>query len=474
MKRIFTLAFLLAVSSNAFSQEQKVIKLKVDTALYDTDLLPARFHIERRNALREQMPEGSGAVFFAAPVRNRANDVDYEYHQDPNFYYYSGHIQPGAVMMVFKEPQTINGITASEFLFVKERDPLEESWTGKIQSKEEVALKSGVKNVLTNEELPDISVDFSKLTKLLIKFPTDINENSKEEGSAGWLVSKFKEKTRDESGKYDRVQYARINSKLREIKTIEEIFLLQKAVDITCKGFIEALKAAEPGMKEFELESINEFIWKREGAEYTGYPSIVGGGGNSCVLHYETNRKKLVNGDIIVMDIGAEYHGYTADVTRSFPINGKFTPEQKIIYQIVYDAQKAGIEACLPGNSFQEPHKAASKVITDGLIKNGIIKDESEVSKYFTHGTSHYLGLDVHDPGTYGKLQPNSVITVEPGIYITEGADCDKKWWNIGVRIEDDVLITPDGYRVMSDCVGKTIGEIEALMAQKSIFNQLK
>jgi Xaa-Pro aminopeptidase len=173
------------------------------------------------------------------------------------------------------------------------------------------------------------------------------------------------------------------------------------------------------------------------------------------------------------MDMGAEYHGYTADVTRTFPVNGKFTPEQKIIYELVLQAQEAGISACVPGNAFNEPHRAALEVIAQGLVKLGIIKVTSEATRYFMHGTSHYLGLDVHDPGSYGPLKPNSVITVEPGIYIKEGSPCDRKWWNTGVRIEDDVLITPGGHENLSDCVPKTVPEIEALMASESLFNRV-
>lgn len=173
------------------------------------------------------------------------------------------------------------------------------------------------------------------------------------------------------------------------------------------------------------------------------------------------------------MDMGAEYHGYTADVTRSFPINGRFTKEQKQLYDLVLKAQEAGIAVCKPGTSFNEPHKVATKIIAEGLVKLGIIKKEDEVRKYFMHGTSHYLGLDVHDAGTYGPLQPNSIITVEPGIYIKKGSPCDPKWWDIGIRIEDDILITEKEPVNLSGCVPKTIEEIEALMAQESLFNQL-
>lgn len=474
MKRKFALAFLFPVVfvCTAFTQEQKVFTVQIDSTLYDADLLTKEFHVGRRKALRDKMPDGSAAVLFASPVRNRSNDVNYQYHQDPNFYYYTGYPQPGAMVLVFKDPQTIDGITSDEFIFVNDRNPQVETWTGKIPSKEEVTSVSGINAVMINTDLEKTDFDFSTMQRLLVHIPKDVNENSNEKGSTGWLVKKLKEK--NDGQELDKPGLTKINAALREVKESEELVLLQKAINITCRGFIEAIKSVEPGMTEFQLQAINEYFWDKSGSEYSGYPSIVGGGANSCVLHYETNRKKLLPSDIVVMDMGAEYHGYTADVTRSFPVNGKFSPEQKLIYQLVYDAQKAGINACKPGNSFSEPHREATRVIIEGLMKAGIIKEESEVHKYFMHGTSHYLGLDVHDPGTYAELKPNSVITVEPGIYIKEGSDCDKKWWNIGVRIEDDVLITETGYKVLSDCVPKTADEIEELMKEKSLFNEIK
>ena len=466
--------FLTFLSFQTFSQEKPPFTIKPPESLYDSDLLPKEFHIERRDSLRKQLPDNSVAVFFASPVRNRSNDVDYQYHQDPNFYYYTGYPQSDALVLIFKEPHTLNGVTSNEFIFASDRDPLKETWTGKIPSKENINSISGIQPVFINTEFESVDFDFSTLSKILVKFPSDINESTKEKGSTGWLVAKLKDKTNQVSENIDRAKLAKINANFREIKTSEELVLMQKAISITCTGFREVIKAAEPGMTEYQLQAINEYFWNKAGSEYSGYPSIVGGGENSCVLHYETNRKHLEPTDIIVMDMGAEYHGYTADVTRSFPVNGKFSPEQKAIYQLVYDAQKAGIDACKPGNSFNSTHEAASKVLLEGLKKLGIIKEDSELRNYFMHGTSHYLGLDVHDLGTYGTLKPNSIITVEPGIYIKEGSPCDKKWWNIGVRIEDDVLITTDGHRVMSDCIPKTIDEIEKLMAEKSVFNQIK
>ena len=260
--------------------------------------------------------------------------------------------------------------------------------------------------------------------------------------------------------------------RLREIKSEEELFLMRKAISITCEAQIELIKALEPKMTEFQSEAIIEYVFKTNGAEYPGFPSILGSGENSCVLHYNTNRKTMTGDNLLVSDVGAEYHGYTADVTRTIPVDGHFSKEQKIIYDIVLKAQLAGIKKCKAGNSFWDPNVAATSVVSQELQKLGIIRSPIGVRKYFMHGTSHYLGLDVHDVGTYLPLKANSVITVEPGIYIPEGSPCDKKWWNIGVRIEDDVLITKDEPEVLSDCIPKTTEAIEKLMQETSIFNQ--
>jgi Xaa-Pro aminopeptidase len=476
-KRFLAGIFFLVLLTFPFylsAQEKSNQKLKIDDSanLYDTDLLPASFHTSRRNLLREKMAEGTAAVLIAAPARNRSNDVNYKYHQSPDFYYYTGYRHPNALLLIFKNPQKINGKTAREFLFIAENNELTETWTGKLPSGDEVTKASGIQTVFINKSFENSGIDWKQFEKIYFSAPPELY-TSNEKGSSAWLAAKFKEQTEGVSEKVDRASLAKINASLREVKTEEEIHLMRKAIDLTCRGFIEVIKAAEPGMKEYQLQAINEYFWYYGGAEYAGYPSIVGGGHNSCVLHYETNRKKLVDGDMVVMDMGAEYHGYTADVTRSFPINGRFSKEQKLIYDLVLKAQEAGIAACKPGASFHEPHKVATKIIAEGLVKLGIISKEDEVRKYFMHGTSHYLGLDVHDAGTYGPLQPNTIITVEPGIYIKKGSPCDPKWWNIGVRIEDDILITDSEPVNLSACIPKTTEEIEELMAQTSLFNEL-
>lgn len=233
------------------------------------------------------------------------------------------------------------------------------------------------------------------------------------------------------------------------------------------------MRALEPGLKEYQAEAIIEFWFKNMGGESPGFPSIVAGGKNACYLHYSSNRQKLKGEHLLLCDVGAEYHGYTADITRTMPVDGKFSADEKALYEVVLAAQNAGIAKCQVGNKFWDADQAAKAELAAGLKRLGIISRSSELKKYFFHGTSHYMGLDVHDSGLKGFLKPGNVITVEPGIYISEGSDCDPKWWNMGIRIEDDILITDNGPENLSAAAPRTVAEIEALMATESLFNVL-
>ena len=432
---------------------------------YDTDLLTKEFHSGRRDALRKLMADSSVAVFFSSTIKNRANDVDYEFHQDPNFYYLTGLQEEGAVLLVFKNDVQIDGVSCKEVLFLQDRDPKNERWTGKLLGTEGAKSVLGLQTAFSSSAFSEFNLD-SALKK--------IYSAKQRKDEVNDLQNQFYKKLSKKAVVPDSYSLKEMTGKLREIKSKEELYLMRKAISNTCDGIKEAMKALEPGMGEYDVEAIVEYVFKSKGAEDVGYPSIVGGGENSCILHYETNRKKLVAKDMLVCDVGAEYHGYSADVTRTIPVGGKFSTEQKAIYNIVLEAQAAGIAKCKPGEYFRAPHNAAVEVVQKKLLELGIIKTAGESSKYFFHGTSHYLGLDVHDDGTYGKLLPNSVITVEPGIYIPAGSDCDPKWWNIGIRIEDDVLITEAEPEVLSACVPKNIEEIEALMKKESLFNLMK
>jgi Xaa-Pro aminopeptidase len=259
---------------------------------------------------------------------------------------------------------------------------------------------------------------------------------------------------------------------LRTVKTEEEMRVLQKAIDITVEAHREVMKQVQPGWAEYEIEALVEYTFKRLGAEHPGFPSIVGSAENSVILHYETNRRTTEPGDIVVIDIGAEYHGYTADITRTIPVGGRYTPEQRAIYELVYAAQEAGIEAARAGAAFYAPHQAAQRVLAEGLAELGLISgpnDQGGLRRFFMHGTSHYLGLDVHDVGSGGPMAPGTVITVEPGLYIAAAEDIDPRWWNIGVRIEDDILITENGPVILSAAAPRQIDEVEALMGSRPV-----
>jgi len=251
--------------------------------------------------------------------------------------------------------------------------------------------------------------------------------------------------------------------------------LMRKVAMISAVAHTEVMKAVEPTMSEREAEGIQLYVHKRYGSEDEGYPAIVGVGSNSCILHYEENSSLKLNNQLLLMDVGAEYHGYSSDVTRTIPAKGKFSPEQRAIYQIVYDAQEEVMQLCKEGTPISDLNKKAREVIAAGLIKLGIIKTKEEVDTYYPHGCSHFLGLDVHDKGDYGTtLKQNMILTVEPGIYIPENSKCDKKWWNIGVRIEDDILVKKDTFENLSSYAPRKIEDIEKMSALKSGFNAIE
>ena len=377
---------------------------------YEKDLPSSAFHKERRDALRAAMPENSLAVFFSNPVRIRSNDVDFQYSQDPDLYYLTGCTEPDAVLLVFSSPHLLKGVKISEVLFVQGRDSAAEIWTGRRLSKDEVVSILGIERSYETGDFSDLLPDLSGFNKVMVKFPADISEGRHLKKKLGGLVWLLRDRAASRQTELTSAPLLKIMASLREIKTKEEIALIQKAVDITVEGMAEVIRAFKPGMTEYQAQAIAEFYFKYRGAAYPGYGSISGGGENSCVLHYVTNRKTLSENDMLLMDMGAEYHGYTADITRTIPVSGRFSPEQKAIYELVLDAQLAAIATAVNGKGFYDPHQAALKVISEGLVRLGIIKDASRARRYFNHGSSHYLGLEVHDPGSYGPLKAGMEI----------------------------------------------------------------
>ncbi len=269
--------------------------------------------------------------------------------------------------------------------------------------------------------------------------------------------------------KVDLFLLTEIMETLRGVKTIEEQELMRTAAKISAIGQIEVMKAAKQGMSEREIQGIHEFIYKRYGAEDVGYPSIVGAGNNGCILHYIENDLESISDRLLLMDLGAEWKGYTADVTRTIPVNGKFNEEEKAIYELVLKSQDAGIALSTVGTDLATIGEETRRIINEGLVDLGIIK-EGQTHNYFPHGTSHHVGLDVHDRGSRGPLKEGAIITVEPGIYIPEGSECDKKWWGIAVRIEDDILVTSSGPVNLSGDAPRSVSAIEQMMRIPSVL----
>ncbi|MBS1681072.1 MAG: aminopeptidase P family protein [Bacteroidetes bacterium] len=471
--RLFSALLIFCWSVSAFAQEADM----------PTDFLSKAFYKDRRDKLRDKLPANSVAVFFANPVRNRANDIDFVYHQDPDFYYLTGYKETDALLLVFKDTQTANNGTAyNEIIFVRPRNERAEMWTGRRLGDVGVKNQLGLDQSFNNTEFKRYNIDFSKFASVLFfDFKNDVRNDPRDSSDLFDLIAQFKTKANyrekntasltveQPKNNLDAKALLKIMNSLRGIKTTEELEMIRKAVKISCASQVEVMKAIKPGMSEREIEGIHQYVFKKYQAEDMGYPSIVGAGHNGCILHYEENYKPSIsNKELILMDLGAEYHGYSADITRTIPVNGKFSPEQKIIYELVLKAQEEAMKVCKAGTPFRDLYSATNKIITQGLKDLGIIKSDMEVRRYYPHGCCHHIGLDVHDRGNYEKQEENMVITIEPGIYIPDNSPCDKKWWGIAVRIEDDYLITKDGYEHLSVSAPRTVQDVEAMMTLPS------
>jgi Xaa-Pro aminopeptidase len=444
------------------------------------DFLTKEFHKDRRVKLREKLPPNSVAVFFANPVRNRSNDVDYTYHQDPDFYYFTGYKEPNAVLFIFKDKQTASNNTSyDEIIFVQPRNEQAELWTGRRLGDQGVKTRLGLNQAFNNTEFKKYNVDFKKFDQILFfDFQNDVRNEAYDSADLYDLIAQFKAKVNypskdnalsvnrePEKNNLNMQDLEGIMNSLRGIKTKEEMEMIRKAVQISCSGQVEVMKAMKPGMSEREIQGIHEYVFKKYQAEDIGYPSIVGAGHNGCILHYIDNYKpNITTKELILMDLGAEYRGYTADITRTIPVSGKFSPEQRQIYDLVLKAQEEAMKVCKPGATMGQLTKVTKDVINKGLKDLGIIKSETQQHRYYPHGCCHHIGLDVHDRGDYKQLEEGMVITIEPGIYIPDNADCDKKWWGIAVRIEDDYLLTKDGNEHLSTLAPRRAEDIEAMM----------
>ena len=391
-----------------------------------------------------------------------------EFSQNPDLYYLTGTLEAGSALVLVPGGAMVDGLMVREILFVPPKDPALEIWRGRRFGPQRAEQVLGVEMALDHRRFPDVmSALLSRDDRraYLVDIPGAVPSDTPLAQQVGVVVEAIQKR----EGAFDDEELPRLLQKLREIKTKEELTFIRRAVDITAEAHREVLASVEAGWNEYQIEALIEYTFHRLGSEHPGFPSIVASGENSVLLHYDTNRRPTGAGDLAVLDIGASYRGYTADVTRTIPVDGRFTEDQRTIYDIVLAAQQAGIDAAKDGESFSAVGEAASKVLVRGLAKVGLVRDDRDYSgllRFFPHGTSHHLGLQVHDVGSYGILREGMVITVEPGIYIAPAEDIDPRWWNIGVRIEDDILITDGDPLVLSAGAPKDPGEIERLMAE--------
>ncbi len=423
--------------------------------------ISAEEYAKRRSAVIGRMDSGSVAVFLAGTSKNRSNDVDFEFVQDKNFLYLTGYPDPGAILFLSKEEFKRDGQPTHAILFVPPSNPLTEQWVGKHMSELEARTRLGFTSTSTTNGFRAFIDSVLKTHSRLYYDPRiSILTTDKVLDVRLRTGREFRKAVSTRHPGLTMKSALRLVAGLRARKSPAELRLMQKAINATVDAHLEAFRSAEPGMFEYELEAVIEYCFRRKGCDGPAFPSIVGSGPNSTTLHYEKNTRRMRKGDMVVMDIGAEYEGYSADVTRTIPVSGVFRPEQRELYEIVLRAREAALAAVKPGVRFSELTNAAMEVIS-----------AAGFGKYFNHSVSHHLGLDTHDPVGYGPLREGNVITIEPGIYIPEGANVDRKYWNIGIRIEDDVLVTKDGYEILTRELPVEIDAIEAIMAQEGIGN---
>lgn len=399
-------------------------------------IIQASEFAQRRQQLLKKMGQDAIAIITAAPEVSRNGDSHYLYRQNSDFYYLTGFTEPEAIAVL------IPGRAEGEYvLFNRMRDPAKEIWTGRRAGQEAAREIYGA-----DEAYP--TAEFEK------KLP-------------GLLRNRKQIKVED------------LIHEMRLFKSDAEAAAMRKAAEISVLAHQRAMRSCKPGMFEYELEAEIMYEFYRFGSRYPAYTSIVGTGENSCVLHYNDNNMQIKAGDLVLIDAGCEYENYASDITRTFPANGRFTAEQKAIYEIVLRAQQAAIAAIKPGMRWDVPQEICVRTITEGLVDVGILQGsvddliaQKKYFQFYMHRSGHWLGLDVHDAGSYAvngnvrKVESGMTFTVEPGIYIAPNSlGIDKKWWSIGVRIEDDVLVTANGCDVLSGALPKTVSDIESLMS---------
>jgi len=425
----------------------------------------------RRRQLLNMMEEGDIAILPAASVRMRNRDVEHRYRPDSDFFYLTGFSEPEAVAVF------IPGRKHGEYiLFCRERDPLMETWNGPRAGQDGACEIYDADDSFPIDDIDEILPGLMENTQRVFH---SMGYNPEFDTHVINWVNTLRDKAH--SGVHTPGEFVALDNLLHEMrlfKSAAEIRTMRQAAKISVAAHQRAMRASQPGMMEYELEAELLYEFARKGSVAPAYSTIVGAGANGCILHYIDNRAEMQDGDLVLIDAGCELECYASDITRTFPVNGTFSKSQRALYEVVLAAQLAAIEQAQQGKHWNDPHEAAVRVITEGLVELGILKGrvptliKNEAYKpYYMHRTGHWLGMDVHDVGDYKLgdewrlLEKGMVMTVEPGLYIPAGSKgVAKKWWDIGIRIEDDVLVTKDGYDVLTGKLEKTPDDIEKLM----------
>ena len=423
----------------------------------------------RRSNLKDLLPENSVLLIPGADTQYRNADSSFPFRQDSNFYYMSGFCEPASLMAIINNKDGINSI-----VFVPPKDKLKEIWdgyrAGPIGAVEDFLFDKAFDNTHIDTMLPDILHGSEQVLYPIGK------KSGFDQKVIDWTTAAS---SKDRHSKSINIMDASsLIGNIRLIKDDHEIDLIRKACDISAEAHIAAMKAVKEGDSEQNIEGLYIHEFSKRGARYPAYNPIVAGGENACVLHYVENNQMLNDSDLLLVDAGCEYEMYAADITRTFPVSGKFSEEQLKVYEIVLEAMNAAIDCVKEGNSVMKPQEISEKVITEGLVKIGLLEgDPEELHKsgaykdFYMHKIGHWLGLDVHDAGDYMegsdfmKFKPGMITTIEPGIYISSSMDVDDKWKGIGVRIEDDILVTKDGNENLTKKVPSDPHEIESLMS---------
>jgi len=449
--------------------------------------IPRAVYAARRARLAAQMQPGAVAVLFTAPAVLRNGDSEYPYRHDSHFYYLSGFAEPESVLVLVAG---LDGQPARTLLFCREKDIEHEIWDGFRHGPEGARIEFGVDEAWPVGELDARMVDIlADAPALYYALGSGAALDAR---FAGWLQAV---RARGRSGVTAPSALHHLPGLIDEMRLVKddhEAGLMARAGAISAQAHVRAMRATRPGMREYEIEAELLYEFRRNGAQFPAYTPIVASGPQACVLHYSANDRQIEDGDLVLIDAGCEYDGYAGDISRTYPANGRFSAPQRALYELVLRAQEAALAAVVPGRPYSGIHEAAVRVLTEGMLDLGLLDratagslDEAIAARayaqFYMHGTGHWLGMDVHDVGAYrdlaqpGKpsrlLVPGMTLTVEPGIYVRPAPGVPEQYWNIGIRIEDDVIVTKDGCRILSDGVPKAVADIERLMQEARTQN---